>query len=1178
MKKTILQCLSVVCSAVIGWLPLTAGTVSPYTENFDGLDTSKHDFAPLGWVHIVDSYSDWSDEYFVDYKNEQSGGQDGGAFLSADTQSLGSYEGFEDVNDLLVTPPVSGDVSMYLKLGSLSGNVKMFSCTESDGNLVVGEELAVDGLDQLSTDSWNQITLPRRAAGTRIAIRLEKACIDLFTAESAEIVLKPSLQIDKVTLVSESEPAADADGKFKVAFDVMITNNGQVDLNPGDENYSLSIIDMDKTQVFVTQNINVALAVGESTEAPLRIETEVDINQNSNRDRYDIQENLGETSVYGAWIEPIPYVGILEVRDGDKQTIEAGTVFDFGIVKDMPSTLSFNLRNIGGKSVSITEIDAPEGYSFSLPVPIVIEAGESKMVDVTLGSENPGAKAGKIVFVNDGTTTPEISVVGTVLASDTFYEDFEDELASDFICASNWERTKYPEELATSVSKHWLANSNATDKTMLITPKLSVADGESFSFRAAKRSAYGCFLNVYYSADRINWTEVKRITPDGVDSDRFSNEQPSYSSYNYCFSTFTVDNIPAGEWYIAFESGYALLDDIVGFKQVSVDHDLYLVKETFPAKGMVNNAYKAELTVKNILPISEAAGSYVAKLFVNGEAVAETVSSEEDWASGEEKTFALSYTPHKDGDISTYMQVEIGEYVLKSSEVTVSVAPETASMEIQVGEATGTNSNVPLALNWKQSQSQTIYTADKLGIAAGSEIVSLGYDGYCTADEDVTFHIKVWMMNTSATTVSVDAPVDPATMTLVYEGDHKIEPKGSSSEMVRLLDLPFSLPFVYDGTNLCVMVESTSDDYKSVNFANESAVANVSMYRRHDVELPATWTTAGMPVANFGTSREVPTISGKVTDGSTGEAVAATIELVSGDVLYKTETDAEGNYSMEVFQADKEYTMTVTAEGYDPVTETVTFTEGSVVKDIVFSSGARTVSGVVTDAVTNEPIEGVQVMMQSGWTMFMGMTDNQGKYSFEVSEPDLVYTLTANAAGYRTYAEENVSVAEGNIVRNIALDKLTISGVVTDAKTNEPLAGVRVVLSDERWTEWEVTTDENGTYSFEIADDSMEYALSASLEGYNDFEKNGITFAEGSIVLDIALDKVSGVDAIVVDGLLVKGVNNAIEVVAPDKAIVSVYDLGGCLIRSVEVNVGKTLIEGLVEGIYIVNHVKVVVK
>lgn len=123
-----------------------------------------------------------------------------------------------------------------------------------------------------------------------------------------------------------------------------------------------------------------------------------------------------------------------------------------------------------------------------------------------------------------------------------------------------------------------------------------------------------------------------------------------------------------------------------------------------------------------------------------------------------------------------------------------------------------------------------------------------------------------------------------------------------------------------------------------------------------------------------------------------------------------------------------------------------------------------------------------------------------------------------------------------------------------------------------------MTTDENGAYSFEIADDSMEYAVTASLEGYKSFEKTGIIFDEGSVVLDIVMEKISGVGSVTADGLYVKGVNNAIEVVAPGRAVVTVYDLSGRLIRSVEVNEGKTLIEGLVEGIYLVNRVKVYVK
>ena len=30
--------------------------VSPYSETFTGLSTSKHDFAPVGWGHIVDYF------------------------------------------------------------------------------------------------------------------------------------------------------------------------------------------------------------------------------------------------------------------------------------------------------------------------------------------------------------------------------------------------------------------------------------------------------------------------------------------------------------------------------------------------------------------------------------------------------------------------------------------------------------------------------------------------------------------------------------------------------------------------------------------------------------------------------------------------------------------------------------------------------------------------------------------------------------------------------------------------------------------------------------------------------------------------------------------------------------------------------------------------------------------
>lgn len=246
---------------------------------------------------------------------------------------------------------------------------------------------------------------------------------------------------------------------------------------------------------------------------------------------------------------------------------------------------------------------------------------------------------------------------------------------------------------------------------------------------------------------------------------------------------------------------------------------------------------------------------------------------------------------------------------------------------------------------------------------------------------------------------------------------------------------------------------------------------------------------------------------------------ASAQNLLSEDIETGTTIPIDPTTMMLIYEND--HKVESQGSGSELVGENVSFAAGSVAKNMTLSDEAKIVSGVVTDAETGEPMAYVQVMMQSGAIMFMGMTDIQGKYSFEVSEPDLVYTLSASYYGYQTYVEENVSVAEGNIVRNIALDKLTIGGVVTDSKTNEPLAGVSVMLSDGWWTEEEVTTDENGAYSFAIGDDTAEYTLTASLEGYKEFEKTGILFTDGSVVENIALEPiVPTVSGVVTDAAL----------------------------------------------------------
>ena len=89
-----------------------------------------------------------------------------------------------------------------------------------------------------------------------------------------------------------------------------------------------------------------------------------------------------------------------------------------------------------------------------------------------------------------------------------------------------------------------------------------------------------------------------------------------------------------------------------------------------------------------------------------------------------------------------------------------------------------------------------------------------------------------------------------------------------------------------------------------------------------------------------------------------------------------------------------------------------------------------------------------------------------------------------------------------------------------------------------------------------------------------------VSFADGDVELDVVLkvDDGSGVDSVGIDGFRAYGGNGCIVVEADAEASVSVYNMLGVLVRRAEVAAGKTRIDGVGAGVYIVNGVKVMVK
>lgn len=111
-----------------------------------------------------------------------------------------------------------------------------------------------------------------------------------------------------------------------------------------------------------------------------------------------------------------------------------------------------------------------------------------------------------------------------------------------------------------------------------ITPKLRVQEGDVLSFDLAKNntstywhcdgSMFGsvCALHVYYSADRAVWTQAKEIMESELSKNHAGGLSDDRNSYE--FTSFTVDNIPAGEYYIAFEGQCVWIDNVTGFELV----------------------------------------------------------------------------------------------------------------------------------------------------------------------------------------------------------------------------------------------------------------------------------------------------------------------------------------------------------------------------------------------------------------------------------------------------------------------------------------------------------------------------------------------------------------------------------------------------------------------------------
>ena len=900
-----------------------ADIVQDYKMDFNkSISTTAHDFkVGSGWGHIVGKYTspdDWED-YYVSYSYSSSDGRDGSGAIKVGSQNVGSYYDSGTVNDLLVTPAVTGKASIWVKKTSSysSSTIKFYAVTLENGKYKMGDQIEVE-IPKPSTD-WVQINLPEQN-NQYIGIRAENLYIDDFVADKADIVLQKSLLVSKVSYNGKSKVDCDAEGNFPISYEVSVTNNGDVDLTEGTEGYSLSVRNYSKGNAVVfTQPLKGNLAVGASTT--VTVSGIANCNTYPNRNRYDVYEDLTNTSKVGEWIEPVPYKPVLTMLNSDGKIDNGTETFAWGMV-NASTDKKFQIRNDGAAPLNITKVVVPDGFTTSLAAPLTIAAHETKDFTVTMTAEKPGIYSGEFKVSGEGVDDFSFNVSGTVLDPAKYYANFNDnKIPEGSYVEAGWEVKQRDAE--SSDNPYLLANGSQDTDNKFVTPLLKVAEGEKMSVDVARTNYYtggeGVYLNVYYSADRTNWTLARKITANELSEDRAVN----YTYYYSKLKTFVIDNIPAGNYYIGFGAGYTSIDNIYGFEKVDVAHDLMLTASKLPATAVVNNAYTATATLLNVNAKDEAADSYTASLYVDGEVVA--TAPAKAIASGEKDEFSFSYTPHKAGAAEAYIEFKnaADNYTVASDKVSVDVKEEQATGTVTVGN--GNTSENRSAIDWYDANGtgghiDNLYTAEmlsKYGIKKGAKITSVAYTGTCTSEKTISdINLTAYVGAVDATTFKAGKDYESLQKVNVFTGETvAFEYQKQYTTTITLPE-----PIVWDGTSaIRVLTYIQAGGWVNVKFKCDDSDNN-SHYGSGAPGAASSITAKPTAVAEFGIQTEPSVIAGNITCND--KAVAgATVTLTSGDVIYTGASDDKGAYSINVIQNDKKYNLTVSAPGYIDYTE-----------------------------------------------------------------------------------------------------------------------------------------------------------------------------------------------------------------------------------------------------------------
>lgn len=238
-------------------------------------------------------------------------------------------------------------------------------------------------------------------------------------AAAPEPVEVRALTIDAVSLISDTAIVCDANGNATVKAAVTLTNSGNVDLNPGDEGYSLTLSDESGAAILATAAIDSVLAAGATKTIPVTFAVE-------NAKSYTTAQPLWIEEGVTASKTELATIAFEEQRYGVQVIDEDGDGFaedatiEFTTLTDECSTINLRLVNTGNMTAILSTVTIAEGFSTTLSKKN-IAPNDTVAFSITANNYLPGHHEGNLTmsFFNEQLGDMVIGLVSNVVEADT---------------------------------------------------------------------------------------------------------------------------------------------------------------------------------------------------------------------------------------------------------------------------------------------------------------------------------------------------------------------------------------------------------------------------------------------------------------------------------------------------------------------------------------------------------------------------------------------------------------------------------------------------------------------------------------------------------------------------------------------------------------------------------------